>query len=110
MELREALSKANQILDEERVHPTVGYERVSKSSNEAAQALAAFAGDISLRNQRDRRPRPIIEDPAEYRFQSTNYNLLCALLSRLNKNDRPGFVSGVAVRLFSAPGCIRKQS
>lgn len=108
MELLEALNKANQILDEERVHPTVAYERISRSSDEVLQALAAVAGDISLSRQRDQRPRPIMEDPTQYRFQSTNYNLLCALLSRLNESDRTAFVSSVAVRLYSAPGCIRK--
>src|SRR5260370_8329324 len=65
-------------------------------------------GITTLPALRGQRPRQIIENPTLYRFKSTNYNVLCAVLSRLAENDRPAFLSGVAVRLFSAPGCVGK--
>jgi hypothetical protein len=108
MELLEALSKANQILDEERVSPTVNYDCVPQAEQGFTQAFVAIAGTINLPQMRTQRPRQIIENPTWYRFKSTNYDLLCALLSRLAENDRPAFPSGVAVRLVSAPGCVRK--
>src|SRR5690242_13580125 len=108
MELRETLSKANQILDEERVSPTVGYDYVPQTENGVTQALVAIAGAINLPTMRSQRPRQIVENSTTYRFKSTNYDLLCALLSRLTENDRPAFLSGVALRLVSAPGCVRK--
>ncbi len=108
MELREALSKANQILDEERVSPTVDYDCVPKAEQGFTQAFVAIAGTINLPQMRTQRPRQIIENPTWYRFKSTNYDLLCALLSRVAENDRPAFLSGVALRLFAVPGCVRK--
>jgi hypothetical protein len=108
MELRESFSKANQILDEERVSPTVNYDCVPQAEQGFTQAFVAIAGTINLPQMRSQRPRQIIENPTTYRFKSTNYDLLCALLSRLAENDRPAFLSGVAVRLVSAPGCVRK--
>ncbi len=107
MELREALSKANQILDEERVSPTLDYDCMPQGER-PAQLVVAIMGITNLHALRGQRSRQIIENPTLYRFKSTNYNLLCALLSRLAENDRPAFLSGVAVRLFSAPGCVRK--
>jgi hypothetical protein len=108
MELREALSKAEQILNEERVSPTVNYDCVPQAEQGLTQTLVTIAGTINLPQMRTQRPRQIIENPTWYRFKSTNYDLLCALLSRLAENDRPAFLSGGAVRLFSAPGCVRK--
>ncbi len=107
MELREALSKANQILDEERVSPTIDYDCVPQGER-PAQLVVAIMGITNLHALRAQRPRQIIENPTTYRFKSTNYDLLCALLSRLAENDRPAFLCVVAVRLVSAPGCVRK--
>lgn len=116
MELREALESASQILDEERVTPTVSYNYVPYD-NQAGEVgvgmavmhgLASMTGTVNLSNMRQQRPREI-QNPTGYRFKSTNYDLLGALLSRLTESDRPAFLSGVALRLVSAPGCVRKQ-
>lgn len=107
MELREAYSKSNQILDEERVSPTVNYDCVPQNER-PAQLLVAMMGTTNLHALRGQRPRQIIENPTTYRFKSTNYDLLFALFSHLTENDRPAFLSGVATRLISAPGCVRK--
>jgi hypothetical protein len=115
MDLREALSNASQILDEERVAPTVSYEYVFDSQARydtagmiAMQGLAALAGTVNISTLRSQRPREI-QTLISYRFKSTNYNLLCALLSRLNENDRIAFTANVAARLASAPGCAKKS-
>ena len=108
MELQEALSMASQILNEERVSPTVNYDCVPQAEPGFAQAFVALAGTINLPQMRSQRPRQLIENPTWYRFKSTNYDLLCALLSRLTENNRQAFLSVVALRLMSAPGCIRK--
>jgi hypothetical protein len=116
MELQEALDKASQILDEERESPTVSYDYTPLANEDAEfsagkvamQTLAAIAGTANLSNMRKQRPREI-QNPTGYRFKSTNYNLLCALLSRLKESDRQGFVSVIALRLASAPGCAIKK-
>jgi hypothetical protein len=107
MELQEALEKANQILDEERVSPTVNYDCVPQSER-TAQLVVSIRAITNLQAQRGERPRRIIGNATTYKFKSTNYDLLCALLSRLPENDRAAFRSGVALRLVSAPGCVRK--
>jgi hypothetical protein len=107
MELQEALEKANQILDEERVSPTVNYDCVPQSER-TAQLVVSILAITNLQAQRGERPRRIIGNATTYKFKSTNYDLLCALLSRLPENDRAAFRSGVALRLVSAPGCVRK--
>ena len=115
MDLREALSNASQILDEERVAPTVVYDYVPYDNQAGnvgvgmavVQGLASLAGTVNISNLRKQRPREI-QTFISYRFKSTNYNLLCALLLRLNENDRPAFIASVAARLASAPGCTRK--
>jgi hypothetical protein len=109
MELQEALSKANQILDEERVSPTVTYVCEPQSINNAVQVAVALVGTMNLPAARSQRPREIIENPTSYRFKSINYNLLCALLSQhVNESDRLAFNAGIALRLVSDPGCMRK--
>jgi len=109
MELREALSKADQILDEERVSPTVNYDCAPQTEQGVTKAFVAIAGTLNLATMRNERPRRIIENPTWYRFRSTNYDLLCAILTRLSENDRPAFISGVALRLVSPPGCMRRN-
>lgn len=115
MDLREALSNVSQILDEERVAPTVRYDYVPYDNGAGnvgvgmavVQGLASMAGTVNLSNLRNQRPREI-QTLVSYRFKSTNYNLLCALLLRLNENDRLAFTANVAARLVSAPGCASK--
>lgn len=109
MELQEAVNKANQVLDEERVSPTVNYECIPQAEERVTRALVAMMGTFNLPQMRNQRPRQIIENPRWYRFKSTNYDLLGALLSRLAEKDKSAFLSGVALRLFSVPGCLRKS-
>src|SRR5207249_9533051 len=107
MELREALSKAKQILDEERVSPTVSYDCDPQGDKGAAPVILSILVATNLQAARSKRPREINENPTWYRFKSTNYNLLCALMSHVCDNDRKAFVSSVAPRIVSTPGCVR---
>jgi hypothetical protein len=110
MELREAIGKVYQILDEERSNPTVRYslrlESLAADSG-LGQTLAivtALAAPQDLARIRSMRPREIEEDPRKWKFESVNYNLLCALVSRVGEADRPGFLTAVADCLESSSG------
>jgi hypothetical protein len=106
MELREAIAKANQILDEERASPTVSYEL---SERELSHPLASAFGILWLQQIRSQRPRPVEEPPRLWSFKSTNYSLLCALLSRVAKGSRSAFLSAVLLRMTSAPACAHAK-
>lgn len=113
MELSYAIEKANQILDEERSCPTVGYSlnlEALKSKGPMGETLAmvsVLTEPQKLEIIRSRRPRQIEEDTRKWGFRSVNYNLLCALLSRLPEASRSAFLSAVMARLASVPGCAK---
>jgi hypothetical protein len=112
MELKEALAKAGQILDEERNSPTVSYklavEEVAASySGEYAVALGSLAiltSDQNLAYIRSQQPRPVQENPRLWTFKSINYNLLCALNAQVASDSRPAFAKAL-LRRMSQPGC-----
>jgi hypothetical protein len=103
MELRDATTKAKQILDEERVHPTVRYGHAPGLNSIQLLTL------ITLSRARFQYPREIDEEPGIFRFESTNYELLCALLSQLSETDRPQYKHYVGLRLGWGVGCARSQ-
>ena len=113
MELLDAINKANQILDEERSYPTIQYSlrleglKHKGSIGDALGVIAAVGGAQQLELIRSQRPRQIVEDPRTWEFKSVNYNLLCALLSRVPGDSRPAFLSSVLARLASKPGWSR---
>jgi hypothetical protein len=104
MELREAIDKANQILDEERISPTTKYVP-RKTGNADLDALATIAADRQLSTMRSRRPRKVLEDPTVFMLESANHTLLCALLSRVPEESRAAFFSAVLARVALSPGC-----
>jgi hypothetical protein len=115
MELKEALEKAKQILDEERLSPTVEYShrqlQVPKQSP-GVQALAALAAGLAeigseqqLHKLRSERPRAILEDTNRYQFNCLNYNLLSALMHQVPPGDRIEFVESFTLQLVTPPGC-----
>jgi hypothetical protein len=112
MELKEALSKAGQILAEERSAPTVKYEidaavLAAKYTGEYALALgsmAIFTSDQRMASFRAQHPRPVQENPREWTFKSINYNLLCALHAQIAAAARPAFVNALLLRM-ATPGC-----
>lgn len=113
MELRDAIDKANQILDEERSSPTVQFSlrleamKLDGPFREAMAALAIANEPQKLQIIRSQRPRQIEDDPRKWEFKSINYNLLCALLSRIPEDSRPPFLASVLARLASQPECSR---
>ncbi|MBZ5503824.1 MAG: hypothetical protein LAN59_16575, partial [Acidobacteriia bacterium] len=116
MELGEAFDKANQILDEERSFPTVDYlpaEAANKGDHLAVQFLTSVAGALAqtqLQRYREERPRQVLENRRLYRFRSSNYNLLHALLSRLKDSARPALVQHVLSRIHTPPACASAQT
>jgi len=116
MELKEALAKAGQILDEERAAPTVSYKFDEKAlaaefpgtSAGAVRALAISLGESRLALIRSQQPRPVQEDPRVWTFESVNYNLLCALHAQIAPDARPAFVEGILRRMASS-GCGRAK-
>ena len=116
MELKEALAKAGQILDEERAAPTVRYRLDEKAlaaefpgaSAGDVRALAPSLGESRLALIRSQQPRPVQEDPRVWTFESVNYNLLCALHAQIAPDARPAFVEGILRRMASS-GCGRAK-
>src|SRR5260370_2180066 len=87
MNIDEALEKARRILEEEQVHPTLGYRSATSYgiTEEAAERSRDFV--------RKHRPREVSEDPKLYVFESTNFNLLLKIFSQVAEEDRAKFVS-----------------
>jgi hypothetical protein len=104
MELRNAIDKANQILDEERLHPTVGYKA---NGHEVSHPFVRALGPLSLQQVRSQRPRPVQENPREWVFESTNYTLLCALMAQVAEDSSSAIFSTALLRLVSAPGSAK---
>ncbi len=75
MDLRDAIQKAAQILDQERVVPTVGYEAVTPDP--VMSVLSAVVGPL---NERGKRFRAIQEHPEKFQFKSLNFELPCAFV------------------------------
>jgi hypothetical protein len=109
MELREANGKANQILDEERANPTVRYNKTAIIPGSLGQLAAALSTPQELQQIRSERPRSVQENPLRWVFESTNYTLLCALLSQVPEKDRHSFLTSALLRIVSAPGCARAR-
>lgn len=101
MKLQEAIQKAKLILDEERHHSTVGY-----SPPEAKDFVSGLRQirDLGKLDAIRMRPRQVCEDTSRFVFKSTNYELLCALLSQLSESDRDAFIGAVVERLSDEPG------
>src|SRR5882724_4804392 len=116
MNITVCLTKAAQILDEERNSPTLQYEIAPKEltagmSGDYAtliQGLAALNGNQALANIRSKRPRPVQENPRCWIFKSINYNLLCALNAEVASDSRAAFARGLLQRI-ARPSCGRAK-
>jgi len=97
MNLHDATQKAGQILDQERVGPTVGYELVT--GNPLADALLSQAPPL---NERGKRFRTVEEHPERFQFRSLNFNLLCALLDQVPTQDRTPWLAPLLSRVSNA--------
>jgi hypothetical protein len=98
MELRDAIRMAGQILDQERMEPTVGYATAEPVP--VVSAFAALAGPLTERGKKH--PRSVQEHPEEFQFKSTNFDLLCALLEQVPEQTRPALLGSTLSRISDA--------
>jgi len=98
VELYEATRKVGQILDEERVQPTVRYAwLLPRKLGSGWQTLAQMASPQALAQQRQFRPRVVHEDTQPFQFMSVNYDLLSALAGQVA--DRHSIVPAILGRI-----------
>jgi len=81
MDLQDVFTKMGQILDEERISPTVVYGL-------SAPAFSAAAPVVIALSQRGAHRRAVQERPASFVFRSVNFDLLCALLDKVPEEHR----------------------
>jgi hypothetical protein len=98
MNLRDAVQMARQILDQERMEPTVRYDAAEPAS--AIGALAAALGPLNERG--NKHPRTVQEHPEKFQFTSTNFDLLCALLEQVPEQSRPTLLGSTLSRISDA--------
>ncbi len=100
MNIQDAVRKCGQILDEERIRPTVRYETATMipfANAAAAQLSPLFRGQ---------HPRTVQENPEKYLLRSTNFDLLCALLDQVSEQDR-AFLLGFPLSRIVDAGSFR---
>jgi hypothetical protein len=102
MDFREIIARANQILDEERAFPTVGYK---PKPSEVPGDMRGLLTALVLMQDFTPRPRKVYESPRELIFESINYNLLCELLGRLPQKSKQAFFAAIMLRLVTSPAC-----
>ncbi len=110
MEVKEAIEKAHQILDEERVLPTVRYATAFNRADDLSASVVKMMAEINLPQLQSERPRKVIEDPTIFRFGSENYNLLCAILSQVPNNERQSLIRDISSRLKLEISCARNRT
>jgi hypothetical protein len=92
MDVRDAIRKAGQILDQERAEPTVRYE--SALPDMLMAALATFGGPLS---ERGKLSRAVQEQPEQVQFKSTNFELLCAILDQVPEQAQTAVLAAVVL-------------
>jgi hypothetical protein len=109
MDLRDAIQKAGQILDQERVSPTVGYESaITDSTTSGALAvLSALVGPLAKRGERF---RAVQEHPENFQFKSLNFDLLSALLDQVPAQNRQEWITSLRSRISNARSCRHTSS
>jgi hypothetical protein len=86
MNILDAIGKAGQVLDEERIEPSVRYASRGPSVN----AAAAF----------ERGGHNVHEHPENFLFRSANFDLLCTLLDQVAEQDRPSLMTSIMSRIL----------
>jgi len=97
MDLHDAVQKAGQILDQERVSPTVKYEVATTDTT--MQAIYALSNQPS--KDHGRRFRGVEENPDKYQLKSVNFDLLSALLGQLPEQDQQEWLASLRSRISS---------
>jgi len=108
MELSDAISKADQILDEERFSPTVSYEiDPAEPGATLLQGLDRVAAIQELQQILSQWPRPVREGKRLWGFKSVNYDLLQTLLAQVSPKSRKPFFEKLLPRMRSECSCAR---
>jgi hypothetical protein len=110
MEPSEVIGKAAQILDEERIRPTVSYEVAGLSSGDIGTMLTAFRVSQDLLTERQQRPRSVHEAPNTFRFRSTNFELLLALFYQTAVTDRAALIASLLTRISDPASVSRART
>jgi hypothetical protein len=92
MNLQDAVAKAGQILDEERIIPTARYWLAAPAASAAAPVVVALS-------ERGAPRRNVQEHPENFIFRSINFDLLCALLDQVPKEDRSAIFAASLSRI-----------
>ncbi len=111
MEIAEAKLGVDQILNEERERPTIGYEDIAnewvkRSKEMTPEEIAAWNKITSVPRknlwaQRKESPRPVTETPHIFQFGGTNFDLLMSVYARVNENQRPQLIDYILQRVES---------
>jgi hypothetical protein len=112
VDARDALVKALQVLEEERVRQTLTYSFVSKTWPRALywqqQQLQSqgytpgLAGVMALAAMRKESPRLVEENATLWEFKSGNFDLLLKILGFVPDNERRDFLKGLIEVMFKA--------
>ena len=102
MEITEAKLAVDQILDEERERPTIGYEDIANDwvkryKEMTPEEIAAWTKITSVPRKnlfalREESPRSVTETPQIFQFKGTNFDLLMSIYGSVNENERPQLV------------------
>jgi hypothetical protein len=111
VEIAEAKRAADQVLNEERERPSIGYEdvanewitRPNEMTPEELKRWLAMASlpRKNLLTQREKSPRLVTETPPIYRFSGTNFDLLMSIYGSVNENERPRLINHILQRVES---------
>jgi len=96
MNFCDVIRKAGQILDEERIAPTVGYKTMP-----SYEALAAAAAYHPSQHAARQYPLKVQEKPESFQFESANFDVLCALLDQVAEQERPALFGSLRSRILS---------
>jgi hypothetical protein len=111
MNMSKAMMAVDQILNEERVRPTIGYEDIAnewvkRSQEMTSEEIAAWMKITSIPRtnlwaQRQESPRQVTETPHIFRFSGTNFDLLMSVYTQITENERPQLVGYILQRVSS---------
>jgi hypothetical protein len=96
MDLHDAIQKAGQILDQERISPTVGYELAT--TDRTLSVLSVVVGPLT---ERGTQFRAVQEHADRYQFKSLNFDLLSALFDQVPAQSRQEWLAPLRARFLS---------
>lgn len=111
MNIAEARLAVDQILDEERERPTIGYEDIANEQLKrykeiTPEELAAVAKITSVPRKnlwalRKESPRQVMEIPHIFQFSGVNFDLMMSVYGGVNESERPQLLGFLLHRLES---------